>query len=370
MSMKLPGVTPTERISATDPRPPDGATLPRVSIIVPCRQEVESIGRCLDSILAGDYPLDRLEILVVDGLSDDGTREVVERYAREFPCVKLVENPRRTTPAALNTGIRLAAGEVIMRVDAHAFYPPGYVSQLVSWLDRSGADNVGGVIVTRPGNAGAPAVAIAQALSHPFGVGNSLFRVGVGKPRFVDTVPFGCYRKSVFERVGLFDEAMVRNQDDEFNMRLIRGGGRILLVPDVRIEYVARDTMAKVAGMAFQYGSYKPLGAAKLGGIFTLRQLVPPVFVLCLLGLAIGSLVAREARMALSVVTGFYLAAGAAAAMSVRERTGLISRALMLPVFATLHVSYGIGYLVGLGKLVRRHKESADADVLGVRLTR
>jgi hypothetical protein len=263
-----------------------------------------------------------------------------------------MDNARLTAPAALNLGIREASGEIVIRVDAHALYPANYVPQLVAWLGRSDADNVGGVVVTRPGSARAMARAIACALSHPFGVGNSHFRVGASSPRYVDTVPFGCYRRSVFERVGLFDEDLIRNQDDEFNMRLIRAGGRILLVPDIRIEYAARDTLAKVARMIYQYGFFKPLAAAKLGGVFTERQLIPPAFVVILSTLALGSLVWPAVRVGLAGLLGLYLVGDVLAAISARGRVGVATRLLMCLVFPTLHLSYGFGYLAGAARLL------------------
>src|SRR5207247_1185158 len=158
---------------------------------------------CLDSLLANDYPKESLEILVVDGVSDDGTRTVVERYAAMYPFIRLFDNPRRVTPTALNLGITHARGSAIVIIGAHAAYPANYLSELVTWLNRSGADAVGGSCIARPGTDSATARAIAAALSHPFGVGNSHFRTGVAQPRWVDTVPFACYRREVFDRVGL-----------------------------------------------------------------------------------------------------------------------------------------------------------------------
>lgn len=216
---------------------------PFVSIVVPCRNETEYIRPLLDSILANTYPRDRLEVLIVDGMSDDGTRAVIAEYVARHPVIRLLDNPKRITPCALNLGISRARGTIIVRMDAHASYPPNYVADLVDWLERTGADNVGGAWVTLPGGDTATARAIAAALSHPFGIGNARYRLGTTELREVDTVPFGCFRRDVFDRVGLFDEELVRNQDDEFNFRLLRAGGRILLVPGVVSHYYARRTL-------------------------------------------------------------------------------------------------------------------------------
>src|SRR5690348_3576399 len=187
------------RMNASAERAPVSLTLtmPTVTVIVPCRNEAAFVGMCLDSIEANDFPHDRLEVLVVDGMSDDGTRDMVAQYTRRDTRIHLLDNPRRITPAALNIGIAAAKGDIIMRMDAHNAYPSNYISTLVTWLVDTGADNVGGAWITRPANTTRRARAIAAALAHPFGVGNAHFRLGVREPRWVDTVPFGCYRRDV-----------------------------------------------------------------------------------------------------------------------------------------------------------------------------
>src|SRR6266513_1865168 len=214
--------------------------VPTVSVIVPCRDEERYIARCLDSIAATDYPRERLEVLVVDGMSEDRTRAIVADYGARYPFIRLLDNPGRIPPTAVNTGIRAARGEILVRVDAHGVYPPNYIPALVAALEQTGADSVGGVLVTLPANDTAIAQGIAIAMSHPFGVGNSYFRVGVREPRWVDTIAFFCCRRETFERVGLFDETLARDEDSEFNGRLIQAGGRILLVPHVTAQYYAR----------------------------------------------------------------------------------------------------------------------------------
>ncbi|MGZ8892846.1 MAG: glycosyltransferase family 2 protein [Halobacteriota archaeon] len=217
-----------------------------VTIIIPCRNEVRHIASCLESLIGNSFTKDRMQILVVDGMSDDGTRDQIGVFLAKYPFVQLLDNIRQITPAALNVGIRKARGDIIIRVDAHARYPSNYVEKLLEWMDKTSADNVGGVVVTRPGRDGLIAEAIAIAMSHPFGVGNSYFRIGTKEPRWVDTVPFGCYKRAVFDKIGMFDEELVRNQDDEFNSRLIKAGGKILLIPDVKIEYMGRESLRHV----------------------------------------------------------------------------------------------------------------------------
>lgn len=325
---------------------------PRVSIIVPCRNEEAFIGACLESILATAYPRDDLEILVVDGLSDDRTADVVRLIATRHPNVHLLENPQRIVPAALNIGIRAARGDVVVRMDAHVEYPPEYLPRLVAALDETGADNVGGRVVTLA-TAGTPvARAIALALSHPFGVGNSYFRIATTESRWVDTVPFGCYRRGVFERVGMFDEELVRNQDDEFNHRLIRAGGRVRLCADVVSHYYARGTYRAVARMFYQYGCYKPLVARKVGRVLTLRQLVPAALVAWLV--AGGALALVWPLFAALWGAGLlcYAIAVAAAALPVARAHGLKCAFALAAAFPLVHLSYGAGFLRGVWGLV------------------
>jgi glycosyltransferase involved in cell wall biosynthesis len=231
--------------------------MPYLSIILPCRNEVKHISTCLASIAASDFPKDELELLVVDGQSDDGTREIVLEFGKSHPWIRLLDNGLKITPAGMNIGIRSAKGRIVMRMDAHSVYPSDYISKVVSWLTKTNADNVGGVCITQPANPTSKAWAIALALSHPWGVGNSHFRIGAAEPMWVDTVPFGCYKREVFEKIGLFNEALVRNQDDEFNHRLIKHGGRILLVPEIISFYTARESFGQVWRMYYQYGYFK-----------------------------------------------------------------------------------------------------------------
>lgn len=322
-------------------------TRPFVSIAIPCRNEASYIAGCLTSILAGDYPPDRLEILVADGRSDDGTRRIVRRYAAENPGITMLDNDLLSTPAGLNLAIRSASGSVVIRMDAHVLYPPDYVRRLVEALEETGADNVGGVLETVPANDTATARAIALGLSHPFGVGNSHFRIGAHLRREVDTVPFGCYRREIFDRIGLFDEELVRNQDDEFNFRLIARGGRVLLLPEVTCRYFARRSFRQVARMYYQYGYFKPLVARKVGRVMTVRQLVPSMLVAALLGSAALSMWVPGAAAAFASIAAIYagcVLACSAAAAGADLRCGLALAA----VFPTLHFSYGFGFIRGI----------------------
>jgi glycosyltransferase involved in cell wall biosynthesis len=324
------------------------APLPRVSIVIPCRNEEGYIARCLDTILASDYPADRLEILVADGQSNDGTRPILVRYAALHPAIVLLDNARGTTPAGLNVAIRAASGDIVVRMDAHVLYPADYIPQLVAGLRESGADNVGGVLETVPANDSPIARAIAVGLAHRFGVGNSYFRTGTKAPREVDTVPFGCYRREIFDRIGLFDEELIRNQDDEFNFRLITRGGRVLLLPNVICRYFARRSFHQLARMYYQYGYFKPLVARKVGRVMTVRQLIPAMLVGCLSSSAALALWIPAARYLLGAVAGSYaLLVLLCAAAAIRSH-GLRCAAALTVVFPILHFSYGSGFLRGI----------------------
>jgi glycosyltransferase involved in cell wall biosynthesis len=317
---------------------------PLVTIVVPCRNEERYIVECLDSILACDYPSDRLEVLVVDGMSDDGTRAVLADYAARNPLVRILDNPRRITPVALNLAIRAARGEVIVRMDAHVVYPRNYVSRLVAALDEFGADNVGAVLRTLPANQTAMGKAIAIGMSHPFGVGTSYFRIGTDQPRWVDTIAFFCIRRATFDRVGMFDEELIRHQDGEFNARLIKSGGRILLIPDVVSYYYARATLRQVGRMFYQYGYFKPLVAKKLGRFMTVRQLIPPGFVLGLLVTGAAALLWKPALILFGLVAGSYAGIVLGSAVQTALKQGPAVGAALAAVLPVIHVSYGVGF--------------------------
>ncbi len=327
---------------------------PIISIIVPCRNEAATIAACLESLAANDYPKDRLECLVVDGGSTDGTPELIQDLSRRHPWIQLLRNPDRITPVSLNIGIRRAAGEVILRIDAHATYPADYISRCVRSLDEFGADNVGGIIRTVPGGGGPIARAIARSLSHPFGIGNSWFRVGVPEPREADTVPFGCFRRSVFDRVGLFDERLSRSQDMEFNLRLRRAKGRIVLVPRIVSNYISRSTLKAFFRHNFLNGIWAiyPFRFVRLP--FSPRHYIPLVSALSVLSAALAlPIVPAISLFLLAILLVPYLALS----VTFGIRTALAEREIhylaTLPLaFAFLHAGYGLGSVVGLVKVL------------------
>jgi len=318
-----------------------------LTIVIPMRNEEAYVGRCLDSILPQVQGRDDVEILLVDGQSTDRTREIAQAYADRDERIRVLDNPQRIVPTALNLAIREAQGDVFMRLDCHAEYADDYVEACLRVLQRTGADNVGGYMQTRPGANTAVGRAIAAATSSVFGVGGSRFRTGGGEEAEVDTVPFGCYRRQVFDRVGLFDERLVRNQDIEMNTRIRRQGGRIVISPDIRLTYYTRSTYAGLRQQAFYNGLWNPYTLYLLGGGIRPRHLVPMLFVVSLPVLALLGLVWWGFWVVLAAEVGLYLAASLVMARRASRR-GSESTLLVMLAFWQLHVAYGVGSLWGL----------------------
>lgn len=332
----------------------------KLSVICPIYNEEKHIAACLDSILRQDFPKDELEVLLVDGMSTDRTREIVQQYTAQYPFIFLLDNPKRIVPTGLNIGIRVAQGDVIIRLDAHAIYPDNYFSVLVDKLYALNADNVGGLCRTLPAKETPVCEAIAAALSSPFGMGDSHFRIGTNKEMQVDTVPFGCFRREVFDKIGYFDEELVRNQDDEFNGRIIKYGGHIYLIPSVVIDYYGRDSIGKVSKMFYQYGLFKPLVNKKLGNPASVRQFFPFFFVLGLILGLLLSFVSIFFCILYIVVLALYIFL--AAYYSIRQVKGLKRIFLLMGTFFVIHVSYGWGYLRGMIKLLLKKSFSAESN--------
>jgi glycosyltransferase involved in cell wall biosynthesis len=327
-------------------------TVPFVSIVMPVRDEAGFIGRSLGAVLGQDYPPHRMEVLVADGMSRDGTREVVLRAAASDPRVTLVDNPGRIAPTALNAAIARSRGDVVVRVDGHCEVAPDYVSRCVAHLAAGEADGVGGPLET----IGETPLAriIAVAMSSPFGVGGAPFRTRRAYTGLVDTVAFPAYTHAALERAGPYDEELVRNQDDEFNYRLRSFGGRILLAADVRARYFSRGTLRSLFRQYFQYGLFKVRVLQKHPRQMRPRQFIPPLFVATLLLLTLGALFSPVARLALLAAAGTYALVCLLASAAAAHRTGFPEALLLPAVFAVLHLSYGIGFLAGLVRFVAR----------------
>ncbi len=317
--------------------------LPFVSVIAPCRNEVDFIADAVRSILNSDYPSDLIEVLVIDGMSTDGTRDVVAELCDADQRVKMFDNPQKIAPVAMNIGIRNAKGQCIMVVGCHAKYADDYIRKCAEVMDRTGADEVGGYMTTLPGADTATGRAIAKATSCPFGVGNSMFRL-TGPEQEVDTVPFGMYRREAFEKIGLYDERLVRNQDMEINTRLIKAGGRIIISPEIKLRYFNRATYSGLWQQAFNNGLWNPYTIWLTGGGLSIRHFIPMAFVLSVIVLAIASCCYRPVSFLLlaDVISYSSLATLMAVKVAAKDK---VSSAKVLWAFLTLHIAYGLGSL-------------------------
>jgi len=332
-----------------------------ISIIIPCYNEKEIIEKCLDSILMQDYQKDRMEILVVDGMSTDGTRKIITDYANKHASLRMLDNPKQIVPTAMNIGIKSCAGQIIIRMDAHAQYPQDYVRKCVQYLKEYNVDNIGGICLTLPGAETMVAKAIALAVTSSFGVGNSLFRIGVKKPTLVDTVPFGCYRREVFDKIGLFDEDLVRNQDTEFNLRLKKAGGKILLVPDIASYYYARDTYSKLLKMYLQYGYFRVLTLRKVGKVIGFRQLVPAIFVTSLMIWLLLSFFSEVFLFLFIAEFALYFIVNTFVSLSLAiKKKEILPFPLLIVAFLVSHFGFGFAYLGGVFDFFILKKNKVD----------
>ena len=313
-----------------------------VSIVIPMRNEEKYIGKCLDSLLAQEWDGGSLEVVVVNGESEDGSKQIVENMMPIFPHLKLLDNPRRITPISLNMGVKAATGDVIIILGAHSYVAKDFVSKNLHFLDTMAVDCVGGSI--SPVGDTYQGEAIALAMSSPIGVGNAFYRYSKVQ-RLVDTVQFGAYRREIFYRIGYFDEELVRNQDFELNHRIVSTGGRILLAPQVRGYYVVRSSIPKLFKQYFDYGFWKTKVISKEVGAFRLRYQIPPIFIMAL---AVTGLLGLFMPMLWSLFQGIViLYAGLVlfASLKISLNSG-IKYLFVLPLaFITLHFGFGLGLI-------------------------
>lgn len=321
--------------------------IPFVSVVMPVRNEADFIERCLQAVIEQNYPPDSLEIIVADGLSDDATRAIIEKVkATTAVSIKIIDNPERIAPTGLNRAIAAAKGEIIVRVDGHCEIAADYVSNCVKHLSENKAEGVGGPIETI--GASLTARAIAVAMSSGFGVGGSAFRTVSDREMYVDTVAFPGYKREIFEKTGMFNEELVRNQDDEFNYRLRKLGGRILLAPDVRSKYYSRGTLESLWRQYFQYGWWKVRVLQLHPKQMSLRQFVPFAFVLTILFFALLGIFSAVGKWALLAVLSLYFLANFAATVKAASRINYAGLPIVFLSHAVLHFSYGLGFFCGL----------------------
>jgi glycosyltransferase involved in cell wall biosynthesis len=328
--------------------------LPLVSIIIASRNEEHFIAKCLDSIVASDYPSDRLEVLVVDGMSSDSTPSIVEEYARRFGYFQIVQNPQRITPVAFNLGIEHSHGELIMIMSAHAVFNQGAIRKCVEHSKLYNADNVGGMWKIEPRDGSLFSKAAVAALSNRFGVGGIEYRTATDMtPRWVDTAAYGCYRREVFERIGKYNEQLVHGQDIELNLRLKSAGSATLLVPEVVITYFARTELRSYFKRALRGGDWvvRAFEVSKVMPVHW-RHLVPLMFVCSLVSSAVLACFFSAFQWLLASILVAYTGATFAMSLQIALKKREPRLLLCLPAaFAVLHIGYGLGSLRAIAEL-------------------
>ena len=325
-----------------------------VSIIIPCRNEEEFIRRCLDSIIAQDYPQEKLEVIVVEGMSDDGTRDILKNYVRKHKNIRVLDNPKKITPCALNTGIKNSQGDLILWMSAHNEYENNYVSKCVKNLEKFKADAVGGIIKTIPRKDNLLGKLIAIASSHPFGVGKSIHKIGSKDPQWVDTAFGVCYKREIFEKIGTFNEKLVRGQDMEFSLRLKKAGLKTLLSPDIVSYYYPRTEFKSFVKHNFTNGTWAIL-PFKYSSIMPIswRHLIPVVFVSSIIiSGALSFFFLASFWLFLSIVGLYFLFNIYFSTKIFIQKRNLIYLFIMPIIFASLHIGYGLGSIWGVLKII------------------
>lgn len=326
-----------------------------VSVVMPVYNEEKYIRECIESLLKQDYPQERMEWIFVDGCSKDSTVNILKEYQKSHPeLIRIEYNPNRIVPFAMNIGIVASRGKYIVRLDAHADYAQDYISKCVYYLEATDAENVGGIAETK--SHGVVGKAIAKMLSSKFGVGNSHFRTN-GESGYVDTVPFGAFKREVFSKYGGYDERLVRNQDNEMNFRIRKNGGKIYLSNSIHLTYYCRDSIKGIVQMAIKNGAWNIITMKLCPGSMGVRHFIPLAFVLSIIIFAligfwhwsIWLILAAELLLYLSLDLIFSLSNGE----TYKEKFILI---LLFPIF---HISYGFGSLIGIVKLFSKKYRSS-----------
>lgn len=324
----------------------------KISIIIPIYNEKKYITQCLNSIVHSDYSKEAMEVLLIDGGSKDGTIEIIQKYQEHYLFFKLLHNPKKVAPVAMNIGIKASTGEYIFIISAHAQYPRNYFKKLVEFCKRLDADCVGPILKTDTKAKTKTANAIKNVLSDRLGVG-SAFRSGVKQIQEVDTVAFGCYRKDVFEKIGLYDERLVRNQDIELNKRLKSAGGKIYIIPEIEATYFAREHYLDLAKNSFANGKWNILTAyyTKRLSSLSLRHFIPMLFVLALfLLLLLGLWRVEFIYLFLALFFGYFTIIFFRS-LQIKKDTSLLHQIVS---FLVLHFSYGIGGIVGIMQVIKK----------------
>jgi len=326
---------------------------PLVSVIIPCRNEASFISQCLASVMAFDPPDGGFEVVMVDGMSTDGTADEIRRWAETHSNLELLENPGRIFSTGLNLGLAASRGDLVVGLGAHCTYPRDYLVRCVAASLRTGAANVGGLLSTEPRDQTREARLVHAITTHRFGVGNSGFRIGAGEG-VTDTVAYGCYRRSVFDRIGLFDERLVRNQDYEFNRRISAAGEQVWRTPEIHARYFNQGRIKGLLSQAFRTGKWNTWMWYVAPYSFSLRHAVPGLFVGTLFLTLVGGLFSPVSIAAFLALLLLHLLFGLAAGIAQGRRHGLWMTPILPFLFLSYHLAYGAGTLVGAVLLLIR----------------
>jgi len=318
--------------------------LPLISVIIPCRNEKKFIAECLNSLIKQTYLKELTEILVIDGKSEDKTRKIIKKYSEKYPFIKLLDNFQKIKPIALNIGINKSNGEYIIIMDAHAKYQKNYISRCVDTLIKYKADNVGGILKTMPNKNTISAKAIAVCLSSFFGVGGSHFRKNLNKITEVDTVFGGCYKRDVFKKIGLFNERLIRSQDIEFNIRLKKAGGKIILNPEIISYYYPKSTLKSFFKHCFLKGLWIVYVPKLTKTPLRLRHYAPLALVLSiLLPLILSLLYSPFTWISLFILATYSITSLCFSLKIALKEKNIVYFFLMPIVFACRHFGHGFG---------------------------
>ena len=329
---------------------PENIFQPEVSIVVPCFNEECTIKLLLQAILNQTYPLLEIEVVIADAFSTDQTRKTINNFAKEHPdlVIKVVDNPERTIPAAINEAVKFSRGIYIIRLDAHSVPSPNYVERCVDAISSNKGNVVGGVWDIKAGSKNWIAKSIAAAAAHPLGVGDALYRY-TNQSGVVDTVPFGAFRKDLFIKVGGFDPTLLTNEDYEFYTRVRKSGGIVWLDPKIRCIYFSRSSLSDLARQYWRYGFWKFRMLIRYPHTLRWRQALPPLFVLTILGLGITSIFFPSIRILLIMVLGLYLVSLMMASVAEAIKRHIFSLFLGMPLaMAVMHVSWGAGLIYSM----------------------
>jgi len=324
-----------------------------VSLIIACRNEEKYIEDVLKSLLSQDYDQEKIEILVIDGRSDDRTVNIIKSMQLEYRNIRLIDNPLKTATHAFNIGVQNSVGDYIFIIGSHCEYPKNYISRLVSSAEVFNASVTGGVLLTAIKKENVISNAIKKVLSNKFGVGNSSFRTGVNEIKEVDTVPYGCYKRDLFEKYGLFNELLIRNQDIEYNKRIVNNKGKILLVPEVIVTYYARESLKEVIRNNYQNGFWNPLTVLYTNSFksISLRHYVPMMFIMFIILFSLLSFLSFYFLVALVSIILLYLLIIGIVSYSIKDASTKWGQ--LLKTFLSVHFSYGVGSLVGTCKAIK-----------------